>query len=98
MYDKLVHLVGGFLVAFICLSIIYVKRMPNVRISHLLLMGIFASLVIGVGWEIFELQADITSFKEVDYWSNNSSDIVADVVGGLVATWYFAQRFSLSKK
>jgi hypothetical protein len=97
-YDKPVHFLGGFLVAYICLIIIYFKRMPHVNKSHVYLVGLFAALMIGLAWEVFELRIGLTAFGDYDFYPNNTGDVLADLLGGIVATWYFIQTYKNSEK
>lgn len=93
-YDKLVHFFGGFLMVFICLTILYFKKMPFVRMSQILLVGIVASLAIGIAWEIFELAAHVTSLSSPTYWWDNGGDVAVDLIGGLIAAFSFNRRYS----
>lgn len=92
-FDRIVHTLGGFLVTFISLVIIYFFRMPAVPRWHIILVGIMASLVIGLGWEAFELKTGITAWGQIGFVRNNGGDILFDVVGGLLAIMYFIKRY-----
>ena len=70
-FDRIVHTLGGFLVTFVSLVIIYFYRMPAVRRSHIVLVGLFAALVIGFAWEYFEIQSGITAVGQPDFIRNN---------------------------
>ncbi len=96
-YDRVVHTLGGFLVTFISLVIIYFHRMPKVKFSHIVLVGIFASIVIGFGWEVFEFQTGNTSFGDPDFYRNNIGDMICDVLGGIIAIYYFIRTYGDTK-
>lgn len=92
-YDKIVHFSGGFLVAFVSLCIIHLERMPAVSRAKLWRLGFFAAVVIGIIWEIFELTSGNTAFTDKGYWLDNGGDVVFDVIGGIVAVYYFIRRY-----
>ncbi|MCC2630554.1 MAG: seg [Candidatus Paceibacter sp.] len=97
-FDKLVHFVGGFLIAFICIIIIYFERMPKVNKYHVIILGLFSALAIGIAWEFFELQAQFTSLSDQHYWLDNGGDIVLDIIGGCMASIYFLSKYGSSTK
>jgi hypothetical protein len=96
-YDKVVHVLAGFLLTFMCCLLFYFKRAPRVSRSQLIIFGLLASLSIGLAWEVFELWAGITSLAQADYFVNNGGDIVADVVGGIGAVGYFIKKYHIQK-
>jgi uncharacterized membrane protein YjdF len=94
-FDRIVHTIGGFLAALISLVIIYFYRMPQVRKSHILYVGIFAAIVLGFGWELFEFISGNTSFADKDFYYNNVGDMLCDTLGGLIAVYYFIRTYSI---
>lgn len=90
-FDRLVHIIGGFFVAIASLSIIYGSKLQTVKRSHSLMVGIFAALVVGILWEIFEVQNGITSLRDIGYWIDSIGDILSDFIGGCLAALYFIQ-------
>lgn len=92
-YDRIVHTVGGFLAALIVLVIIYFYRMPQVKKSHIIILGLFAALVLGLCWEVFEITSSITSLSDADFYINNGGDVIFDLFGGLLASYYFMHAY-----
>lgn len=92
-FDKIVHFSGGFLVAFVVLCVIFLQKMPHVSKKHLWTVGFFATLFMGLAWEIFELKAGNTAFSDKGYWLDNGGDVLADLIGGCAAIYYFIRRY-----
>lgn len=67
--------------------------MPAVSRAKLWRLGFFAAVVIGIIWEIFELTSGNTAFTDKGYWLDNGGDVVFDVIGGIVAVYYFIRRY-----
>lgn len=76
-YDWLMHFLGGATIATLILWRLELKP------SHLML----AVLIVGIGWEIFELAAQINSFSDLGYAWDTSHDLVMDVCGAGVVSW-----------
>lgn len=52
-------------------------------------IAVIASLIIGVLWEYFELHFQITFLSDGwNYWTDTSSDVFLDVLGGFLAAKY----------
>jgi hypothetical protein len=92
-YDKIVHLVAGFLTAFTVMMVFYFRQLPDVSKSYLLMLSLLATLVIGITWELFELRAGITSLNDQHYWFDNAGDVVGGMIGGLIALMYVIKKY-----
>lgn len=88
-FDRVVHFTGGFLAAFTTLYFLYWRQVAEPKNRHLIIIGILAALIIGVLWEIFELEDGMTFLADSGYWVDTVGDVVSDIVGGLVACLYF---------
>ncbi len=89
--DKLMHFLGGLLIAGVAIRYFRVSK-----VSALILL-----ILLGVGWEIFEVffLPNVRDFYEKFYaywWSDTRGDIVVGIAGGLCyAIFYKRARGSL---
>lgn len=83
-FDMPMHFAGGF---FLALLTIWILERGKVRISFLKIF--FGVLIVGIGWELFEL-ITFESTLEISLNSLDTlSDICFDLAGGLTAIiWY----------
>jgi len=86
-FDMPMHFLGGLWLGLIS---IYLFSFKDFSFQSILKISLIV-LLIGIGWEIFEVLIDnfITqsSFDFVD----TMSDLFFDVLGGLFAVWYFTK-------
>ena len=74
--DLLTHFLGGLWVALATAWLLsYAGRTPS------FLTVILAAMVIGIGWEVFELAAGIP--KEANFIFDTSLDLMMDFIGGV---------------
>ncbi len=84
------HLIGGFWISAATLTF-RAMRAPTVidSVPLLLAYAVTATLVIGLGWEVFEWGVDrmngLVHFDLVD----TSADMGNDLIGALFAAWVF---------
>ena len=93
-YDKLAHLLGGFLAAFTVLSFVFIKQSPHVSKRQIISVGVLAAFSVGIAWELFELQAGITALSDTHYYINNGGDVFFDIVGGVAGVFYFIKKIA----
>ena len=74
--DIPMHIMGGFGVASLALSIANYKK-KHLSYKHLLL--IYA--IIAIGWECYEFAADVLHSRDWNGWSDTLSDIFNGAVG-----------------
>lgn len=86
--DMCMHFLGGFWISLVSLYIIWPKDF-NIKLIFKILAIV---LLVGIGWEVFELFF-------VNYLANNnfslsdtSSDIFFDIFGGLCAILYLWKK------
>lgn len=90
-YDRIVHVLAGFWVALTVLSSIGLKAQALKR-GHIFSIGLIAAIIIGIVWEIFEVKVGVTAVTDKGYWADTAGDIISDIVGGLLGSWYYHWR------
>lgn len=79
-FDSVSHLIGGFGIFFVLAYVLsFIGKKPS------LLSIILLTLFIGIIWELFELKYGITVISSRTYTFDTSSDLVFDIVGGVLA-------------
>ncbi len=94
-YDRVVHFLGGFWVAFTALSLIS-ERFKSLKSVHILLLGILITIIVGVCWEFFEIAGQITEIGDIGFARDTIGDIISDIVGGLAGTIFCVYRYPIS--
>ncbi|MEI6478852.1 MAG: hypothetical protein WCO18_01020 [bacterium] len=90
-FDSVSHLIGGFGIFFVLSYVFSIKgRRPSLG------SVVAFSLLIGVIWELFELNYGITSISNHKYAYDTSSDLVFDVIGGFLA-FLITKKYARSK-
>ncbi len=82
-FDTIMHTLGGFLV--VMLAVPFLKRVGMTLSVQTLVLSV---IIVGVGWEVFELLNNITGVPPEQYWSDTIVDLIADLLGGLLAIAY----------
>lgn len=88
-YDIPMHFLGGLVVAFLIYFIILTSGKRSSVLSNRLKLGVYiivGTLVIGIGWELFEYFFNITF--DAGQTGDTMLDIVMDIVGALVVYTY----------
>ena len=92
--DIPMHIFGGILVSSIGLWILYFSGLKNYLIKNpksSIFISVLIAIIVGILWEIFELYFGLIShsfFDRVD----SVKDLLDDVIGGLIAGWYFVRN------
>ncbi|MEX2010328.1 MAG: hypothetical protein WD874_00790 [Parcubacteria group bacterium] len=86
-YDTLAHLIGGVFVGLFALWVfwdsgLWNKQRPSQTSAFL--TAVLVTVVVGVGWEIFEYVYGLTQSTE-GYGLDTVTDLIADIVGGTLA-------------
>lgn len=93
-FDMLMHFLGGVWVAFILLWVFPIKILSKSYFLKLIL-GI---LFVGVSWEVFEIMFNnIIAGNPFDI-IDTMSDLFFDMLGGILASFYFYKRIILKDK
>ena len=88
------HFLGGFWVGLLALYIFSpTKISPRIFLKLLLFV-----LIVGIGWEIFEMVVnDVIAQNPFDLL-DTTSDIFFDLAGGALSILYFLKRIMLQSK
>jgi len=92
-YDIVVHFLGGFLIGLIMIS--FIRRVHNsekiLDVGLLFSSVILAVLVIGLGWELWELFIGFTDI--IQDKADTIMDLVMDLIGGTSAIFYYYFKY-----
>jgi len=87
-FDKVVHFVAGAFVGFV-FSWIYLNIYDQNQRVRPAIFVILSVMLAGLGWELFEVLAKTTSvLPSHSYFVDTITDLIADLVGGVVAYVY----------
>ena len=89
-YDMLVHFFGGVFIGFLLLYLF--QKLWTMPLRQLVICVGGGVLLIGIGWEIFEVFIWQVTGANGSPFSDSVSDVVCDTVGGLVALSFFLQK------
>ena len=65
------------------------SRTQSINRTKIILVTLVAAFIVGIAWEIFELQLNLTSLNDgIKYWSDMSGDLLVDLVGGYTGAKY----------
>jgi hypothetical protein len=95
-FDKIVHFLWGFwAVLFVFNFLIYKEYfIPEHRNSRsFFLISLVLAFFIGLLWEFFESQGGITNVHSISFIVDSSSDILMDLVGGIIASAYVFKTY-----
>lgn len=81
------HFLGGF---WLALAAFWFLEPQNLD-SRLILKVISVVLVVGVGWEIYEVVVNETFAKFPFSYVDSASDLFFDLAGGTLATLYYVR-------
>ncbi len=89
-FDMLMHFLGGVFVALLGIYLLLpnVTQFSNKEIFKILLFV----LIVGVGWEVFEILVDKNISQNPFNILDTSSDIFFDLSGGLLALLILKRR------
>ena len=83
--DLVAHMLGGIALGFLyLLTPLFIKGMPD---RYITLAGLLSFVfIVGLVWEIFEIQIGLPNFYEYDFYIRDLYlDLLFDGVGGLIA-------------
>ena len=89
-FDILVHFLGGFWIGLSALWLIFFSGFTDKEsagFTAYFLIAIVASIIVGLGWEVFETVAKIAADPTV-YWKDTLTDLALDIIGGMLAALY----------
>ncbi|OGI95388.1 hypothetical protein A2917_02390 [Candidatus Nomurabacteria bacterium RIFCSPLOWO2_01_FULL_42_17] len=86
--DVLMHFLGGFWIGLLYLYLFSPKNISRALISRTL----FFVLLVGVGWEVFEILVnEVLAQNSFDYL-DTLADLILDLSGGLYAILYLWKK------
>ncbi len=91
-YDYILHIMSGFLIGFIVTEFIQHNTIFHARLVPVLVSGFVVALSIGLLWEGFELRTGLTSLTAQGYALDTLGDLIADVCGGIIGSYYSYRR------
>jgi len=86
-YDIMMHFLGGIFVALLLVWFVFYSRYLHVikkTWKNVILVALFGTLLVGIGWEVFEYLLDI--IPEEGYREDTTIDLIMDLLGALVVT------------
>lgn len=87
-FDTMVHFVGGVSMGFLFLWIWFVSGFVATGIPTMkkaIVYALIFTVVVGLGWEVFEYVFDIANPTKGNYAGDTTLDLFADICGGLLA-------------
>ncbi len=93
-FDMIMHFLGGFWVALLCVYLYpFKEKSPNVVLEVLAFV-----LLVGVGWEIYEMLVNSVAAQNPFDYLDTGSDLFFDLFGGSMAIFYFYKRIMFAKE
>jgi len=89
--DILMHFLGGLLIGLIILALLFVRGLFGFAHTHngvVIMTTLIGVLLVGLGWELFEVFFDITAINKINML-DTLSDLVMDLIGAGVALWWY---------
>ncbi len=93
-FDIMMHFLGGLFVGLSALWFFFQSGyvMINQSIWNIIIVSVSSIILIGVGWEIFEVMAGVPIIG--NYILDTATDLVMDVIGVTVATFVFTKIYA----
>jgi len=98
-YDMTLHFLGGVWVAGMALYYRFVRvgRASTPARGSMFSFATVSVLVVGIGWEIFEIVVDTWTGAGGYRYLDGGSDLIFDILGASVAVLFFTRRFASHK-
>ena len=93
-FDIPMHILSGALISSIGLWAVYFSPLKSILLNSqkkVFLISILFALIVGLLWEIFELNFGLISYLFVDM-VDSIKDLIDDVIGSLIAGLYFVNN------
>ncbi len=87
-FDMPMHFLGGFWIGLVCIWFFSSKEISLPVLAKIILLV----LIIGVGWELFEILVNSFLAKNSFNILDTLSDIFFDLAGGTAALLYFLRK------
>ena len=99
--DMFVHFLGGFWIGLVALWF-FSKKFKFLTESKafigIILKILFFVLLVGIGWEVFEILVNDVIAKDSFDYLDILSDLFFDLVGGAFVTLFFFKKIMLQSK
>ena len=93
-FDIMMHFLGGLFVGLSALWFFFQSGYVRINQSiwNIIIVSVSSIILIGVGWEIFEVMAGVPIIG--NYILDTATDLVMDVIGVTVATFVFTKIYA----
>ena len=98
-FDILMHFLGGLWVGVMAIWVYYLSGLlgkPLITKKNVLILSFVSVLVVGIGWEVFEIFIKET-INEPGFIIDTLGDLLFDLLGAFVAYRYFTYHFLENK-
>jgi len=94
----MMHFLGGLFVGLSTLWFFFTSEYVqlNQRVRNVILVAGVSIVLIGIGWEIFEILAGVP--REDNFIIDTVVDLTMDVLGAAVATGIFIKLYGMNNK
>ncbi len=89
--DNVMHFLGGLTIGFVTFLFFRLRYSLglNANLKSLFIIVIPAVIIVGIGWEVFELFSGTTFPSDGEsYWQDTTYDLIDDTLGAIVATFF----------
>ncbi len=97
-FDSMMHFLGGLFVGLSALWFFFTSGYTqlSLRVRNIVLVAGFSIILIGIGWEIFEILAGIP--REDNFITDTITDLTMDALGTSIAVIIFTKLFMNKNK
>lgn len=97
-FDMFMHFLGGLWVVLFFVWLLFFSGFRKININEIkkrkfFFISIFAVLITGLLWEIFEIYISFVSIEEYGYALDTILDLMMDLIGGITAFVYINQKY-----
>ncbi len=89
-FDWIVHVLGGIWISITTLFLSIQKSRGS--LFRNMAIGIMAAVLIGIGWEIFEVRVGAALPYDPLYPLDTATDLGLDIVGGIIGSLLFSWK------
>ncbi len=93
IYDRIVHILAAMWIALSVLAILQKAGLQFTQKRNIIIVGVCATLIIGLFWEFFEYGIGQTSVMDEEFNGDTIGDIISDCIGGLIGSIYGIKYF-----
>lgn len=82
-FDIPMHILGGIIIALLAYFLLIALENPNPASWYAFVIMVGVTVVVGLGWELFELYFEVTFERTAGF--DTLKDMVMDVIGAVIA-------------